>query len=403
MKKEQKLAGLVLLGFIFGMMSASQAAIISGVVTDILTGAPVDSALVQVKGTTVQAFTDAEGRFTLDTEGATGIMARTEMQSIAAMGYPGMFAPVAVYRANGSVYGADGSLLLKTGIGEKASKPLAKASATVTLVYSHKYYTTEEAPADEGDENVSMQLTMWWPDETNTGVQPGITLTPYDGGSINDGDVIENKEVVGTLDFSASNVTIRNCKIHSPGDIWGINQRSGTNLLVENCEIYSTSSQGELCGVSGSNITVRRCNIYNWENGMSVGSNVLVEDCYIHSPSTRAGAHNDGIQWGGGSDVIIRHNHIDINDETGCINVGGGGSDGLWNIDIYYNLLNGGTYSIYLEGRDNHTPGGIHEVRVIGNVWEKESYTYGPHAIMGTVTGLTWEYNVHDDGTSVPR
>ena len=295
------------------------------------------------------------------------------------------------------------------GKGTNVISSVPKTAATqVTLAFNKTGYRDKEVPAVTGTSGLVVELVPVssgeWPDETNTGVLPGSNLTPYAGGDPVNGAVIENKDINGILKFAADNVTIRNCKIHSSTGYWGIYLESGTNLLVENCEIYSTSSQGELDGIKGGNMTVRRCNIYNWENGVDVGSNSVVEDCYIHDPSTRAGGHFDGIQWAGGSNVVIRHNHIDINSATGCVNVGGQNStDGLREIDIYHNLLNGGSYSIYLEGRVDHTPGGIHGVRVIGNVWEKGSYTYGTHAIMGDVTDVTWQDNYLDDGTPVMR
>jgi hypothetical protein len=209
---------------------------------------------------------------------------------------------------------------------------------------------------------------------------------------------IEGKDISEGLDFSANNVTIRNCKIHTSDGFFGILLRSGTNVVVEDCEIYDTSDNGGYTGFAGDNMTIRRCNFYNWENGGSAGSNTTVQDCYIHDPGHRPGAHTDGIEWGGGSNVILRHNRIAIRDETSCINIGGQ-SGVISHIQVLNNLFFGGTYSLALEGRQGIT---MHDVTVVENVWVKNSYQHGPFAIEQVpASDIAWWNNVLDDGTPV--
>jgi hypothetical protein len=409
----------------------SGAAILRGVVTDSLTKSPVESVLVRQKGFTAQAYTDSLGRFTLNTSASALDPGRMETPELRLGLTVGDKARVTVYGADGARLAwkragdpervlrefADGMYLLvveKGGLshagrvkmenGRWADRvgALGKFAAAVTLEFRHKWYLNREAPALEGDTAVAMKLSMWWPDETNTGVPAGVTLAPYTG-SINppNGTVIENKLVTSGFDINSSDITIRNCKIALASGIYGILNRKAGKLLVENCEIYTTNGDGLYTGISGRNITVRRSHIHGWENGLSAGTDLLIEDSYIHRPSTRPGAHNDGIEWGGGSNVVIRHNRIAIRDQTGCVNMGGQGGD-LANNSVISNLFSGGTYSLYLEGRKDHTPGGIIGAKVIGNVWMKGSYVYGTHAIMD-VPAVTWMYNVLNDGTPIRR
>jgi Right handed beta helix region len=292
-----------------------------------------------------------------------------------------------------------GQIIMKSVISKESITVLDKSVAAVTLVYSHKYYTTAEAAASEGDTNVTAKLRMWWPDSSTTGVPAGTALTAYAGGTVTDGTLIQNKDIAAGLDISASNVTIRKCKIHLASGYFGVLFRSGTGQLVEDCEIYSTNDSGLYTAIAGSNMAVRRCHIHGWENGLSVGSNVVVEDCYIHDPCTYANAHVDGMEWGGSGDSsLVRHNHIIIRDETGCVNITPWGGGTAYNNAVRNNLFSGGTYSLYMRGDGGGTVSGE---TIIGNVWVKGSYVYGTHSVV-FVSNITWKYNCLSDGTPVP-
>jgi hypothetical protein len=412
----------------------SHTAIIKGTVTDTLTTAPVESALVQVKGASIQTYTDSNGKFTINT--SSGVLSPGLVFNDLKPGLSGGSAalyslngsmlfkidhvedqpalvsrmPNGVYLLNAQLDGRmmSGKLLIinkscrqfimKSITGTKPAKVLDKSSSTFTLAYSHKYYTTAEAAANEGDTSVTIKLRMWWPDSTTTGVPAGTALTSYSTGTIANNAIIENKDIAGGLDISANNVTIRKCKIHMASGYFGILFRSGTGQLVEDCEICSTNDSGLYTAIAGSNMIVRRCHIHGWENGLSVGSNVVVEDCYIHDPCTYSGAHVDGMEWGGsGNNSMVRHNRIIIRDETGCVNItpwGGGTADSN---TVQNNLFSGGTYSLYMRGDGGGTVSGE---TIIGNVWVKGSYVYGTQSVV-SVTNITWKYNCLSDGTPV--
>jgi len=225
----------------------------------------------------------------------------------------------------------------------------------------------------------------------------GVSLTAQSGTVVLDtpGAVWEGHDLTGSVEVSANNVTIRNCRIHS-SDYFAIAHTSGSNLVVENCEI--DSPRGAYTGISGGDMTVRRCNLHNFENAIIVASNAVIEENYIHDLYYGPGAHVDGIEWGSsGSNTIIRRNHIVLGDDTGCVNItpysGGAANDNT----VQDNLFSGGTYSLYIRGDGG---GSIDGVTVTGNVWVKGSYVYGTHDIV-QASRVVWSNNRLADGTPV--
>jgi hypothetical protein len=234
---------------------------------------------------------------------------------------------------------------------------------------------------------------------SNTGVPAGVTLTPASGTVTlsTPGAVWEGRDLTGSLEITADNVTVRNCRIRLNSGYFAI-QNSGKNLLVENCEIFSPS--GAYTGIAGSNMTVRSCDIHNFENGIGAGSNVIVEESYIHDLYYGPGAHVDGIEWqSSGSNSVIRRNRIVLGDDTGCVNItpynGGSANDNT----VQDNLFSGGTYSLYIRGDGG---GSVNGVTVTGNVWVKGSYVHGTQSIVDA-SGIVWSNNRLDDGTILNR
>jgi hypothetical protein len=192
-----------------------------------------------------------------------------------------------------------------------------------------------------------------FPDATNTGVPPGVTLTASGGLVINTpGVVIEGLDIRGMVTINADNVTLRNCRISS--DSWAVvNITSGsTGVVVENCEINGLSGEGTR-GISGQG-TFLRNNIHHTEDGIYIlGSNTLIQDNYIHDlQSNWSGPHYDGIATDGGvSNIIIRHNTvINPHGQTSALmlsNYFGSVS----NVVVDNNWLEGGGYTVYSDGQ----------------------------------------------------
>jgi hypothetical protein len=194
-----------------------------------------------------------------------------------------------------------------------------------------------------------------FPDASNTGVPPGVTLK--DSGPITSthaGQVIERVRVNGSVRIRHDNVILRQCEVIGNAVFIDAN-----NVTVEDCTIRPGSGWNSGIGVYRTGNTIRRNNISHTENGISIGAHTagamssghLIEDNYIHDlhfPS--ADPHIDGIQLFGDEvrDVIIRHNTIimDTTDDNGAIVMGA-----VQNVQIDNNRLHGAGYTIHVDGR----------------------------------------------------
>ncbi len=236
-----------------------------------------------------------------------------------------------------------------------------------------------------------------YPDETNTGVPAGTTLT--DSGSLTittNGAVVQNLNISGAITVNASNVTIRNCRITS-GDYYPIRWDSGehTGLLVEDSEIIGTSS-AVTAGLSFDNYTARRVFVTGAADGFKANSDVLIEDCYVTGLWVTQDSHNDGVQATGGSNVTLRHNTFKLGGQSGVsavVQIGNEwGTNSNWLIED--NLMDGGGWSINASNNPAQNP----NFHIINNRFTRRA-GYGP----GGVGGATWSGNIwDDDGTTVP-
>lgn len=227
-----------------------------------------------------------------------------------------------------------------------------------------------------------------YPDETNTGVPSGTTLTS--SGSITvstNGTILDSLDISGQVVVNANNVTIRNCRITS-GDYYPIDYSGHTGLLVQDTEIIGLSYT-VTAGISFDNYTARRVNVHGTADGMKANANVLIEDCYIHDLIYDAvhDTHNDGVQTTGGSGVTIQHTTIKLsttNNANAAIQIGTeSGANSNWLVNNC--LLDGGGWTINAgSGNSNMT--------FTNNRFTK-NYGYG----IGDVPGATWTGNYYDD------
>lgn len=243
------------------------------------------------------------------------------------------------------------------------------------------------------------------PNESNTGVPPGTTLTPSGSMTITTaGAVISGREITGSVTVDAPNVTIRNSRIVS-NDFMAIRSNS-TGLVVEDSEILDGPDSGQNnChnGIGFGGFTVRRTEISGCENAADVGeNNVVFADNYVHDLDTEGPSHvwgntphTDGIQ-GNGSNVTISHNWLDPTpgDDANAVIFAPGGSN---NYVIEDNYIDGrGTnYAIYAPREAGRVGNKINRNRIF-----RARYGYTGCVRLGvTVT----EFNGNRDaGTDAP-
>lgn len=234
---------------------------------------------------------------------------------------------------------------------------------------------------------------LGYPDETNTGVPVGTVLT--DSGSLiitEDGSIVENLSILGSVSVIANNVTIRNCHIICDGTY--ALENSGTNLVVEDCEIEG-SNELVVTSIGPNDYTIRRSNLHGAADGAKANSNVLIEDCFIHDLGVGVSTQNDGTQTTGGANVTLRHNTYRLGNQLGlinaCIQLGNeNGANSNWLIED--NLLDGGGWTI----NTGSSPETNTNMRILHNRFTRRA-EYGA----GFVLGSTWFGNYYDNDAAI--
>jgi hypothetical protein len=149
------------------------------------------------------------------------------------------------------------------------------------------------------------------PGPNNTGVRDQKNLKRSEKIEAKDGQVIENLFIAGGIKASdKKDIIIRNCVIDAAGGRYGVVCQGGKNILIENCEIYGMSS----AGVYGDGYTARGNNVSQSKgDGFKAGNDVVIEKNYVHTLGFNSpGAHADGVQIRGASNIKIIGNYFDM-------------------------------------------------------------------------------------------
>jgi len=241
-----------------------------------------------------------------------------------------------------------------------------------------------------------------------------------------DGYILENQTITDYVFVQADDVIIRNCQFLHPalpedGASWYTIRNTGTfsdgtpwskNLLIEDCIIQGAQS----ATISVTSAIVRNCIIREaGHDAVKAGSNVIFEGNHVSRIGKMQGSvHADGFQMTGGSNVVIKNNIFDLGTAWGaahgykqdaCLMLQDEFQD-LHHITITGNYFNGGSYSVYINHKDDGPSGQTpHHIRLNGNTW-------GRDRLYGTVyPDLQWEMdptniqingNFDYDGTSIP-
>jgi hypothetical protein len=190
------------------------------------------------------------------------------------------------------------------------------------------------------------------PGPSNTG--PHGTLQPS-GGIVarQDGQIISNVDITGTISIKAANVTIRNFRLNANDAPYAIRIFRDASVTLEDGEITHAAE----AAVYGNDWTARRLNVHHMgSDGLKGGGNNRLEDCWIHHLGMTKGAHADGVQLDNGSHFVFRHNNFDLPwwDEqdkqifrTNSVFFINGWVGNIDDVLIEDNWLNGGNYTIY--------------------------------------------------------
>jgi hypothetical protein len=271
-----------------------------------------------------------------------------------------------------------------------------------------------------------------YPDATNTGVPAGTTLkavpsqlTSGPGWSYNaststvtvtaKGTVLSGLAITGTLQISASNVTVKNVQVTSGGN-FGISLAHTTGVTIQNSTISGQNSTAgrvsyaidDVYGDS-TGMIIKANNISNFRTAIQVSTG-QVDSNYIHDPGFVAGDHTNGIYVNGGTQSLMIWNNtiFDSMGQTDAINLDAGTpgpSAPVANKTISDNLLAGGAYTIY-GGAASGSPTSniVIQDNRFGQLYYAKSGLYGPAYYFNAAgTGNKWTMNIWDTtGQSVP-
>lgn len=228
------------------------------------------------------------------------------------------------------------------------------------------------------------------PGPANTGVPAGTVLTPTGSLTVTaDNTVIDGRDVTGTVEVRAANVTIRNTRIRGSGP-YCVYVQSGS-ARVEDSEISGCDN-----GIAFDNWTAERVELSGLsDDGVKLGSNVTLRDSWIHGMTPSAGAHADGGQVQGGvRNTLVDHNTIDMgaSGSNAALFLApdlGPSTDGP--LTVTRNWLNGGNYILYCVDGNNGQ-------YFIGNITISDNrfgrtFNYGPANVNVPITqsGNVWD------------
>ena len=301
--------------------------------------------------------------------------------------------------------------------------------AAVTVACLTSCAQSPEAPAEPLSSPSSVALNCaeepsrcGYPDETNTGVPEGVTLrrVPQDVSSgegwrfdprgwvvvEDDGAIFEGFDVAGQIDVTASDVTIRNCRITAIGETFGVSLRTTRNVTVENSEISSPSAGNRrlLVGVKDINgdstgTRILGNEITHTSTGIQIDAG-LVRDNFIHDMGYKDGDHVNGTTSNAGTSLLTLDHNTVFNqlNQTDAISLFQDFGDQA-NRSINNNLVAGGGYTIYAGANPDALP--TSNIRVTNNRvsriffpkgGEKGPVTaFNPAGAGNTFTGNVWD------------
>jgi len=219
------------------------------------------------------------------------------------------------------------------------------------------------------------------------------------------GALIENLDVTGEINVVAPDVTIRNVRLHGGSATWLLVVRSDTGTTaLDGVSVEADAGAAVEHGifqVGNGRLAVRRSRILGTQDGCACASGSIT-DSFVRLGRSQNGSHNDGIQSGGGSGLLIRHNTIlNPNGQTSAIALFEEFGPQV-NVTVEDNLLAGGGYTIYA-GDGSRRPSAV---RVVRNVFSRRFFSsggaYGPAtAWCATCPGAVWSGNIWE-GTRDP-
>jgi hypothetical protein len=202
----------------------------------------------------------------------------------------------------------------------------------------------------------------------NVGIPAGTTLTPSGSLVIRiAGKVINAKDVSGTIEIAANNVTVENTRITTSGGC-GPTTPCGSADIVIDAGVSGTLLKHDELTNAGDGTTIQHA-VYNWSSasatadGIYVHSNTannggvdsmwwgpgLIENSYEIAALAISQDHVENVYEFAGSKLDVEHNTFYNSVDTATVFVDAQGG-GVANVTVNNNLLAGGGYTLYPAG-----------------------------------------------------
>jgi hypothetical protein len=190
------------------------------------------------------------------------------------------------------------------------------------------------------------------------------------------GTVVSGLEITGGVTINASNVTLKNCRIHGT-DTAAISVRYSdvSGVIIDHVEIDGGKRSPSVIGIKGSGYTVQASNIHGTGDAVDAGDNVVVKDSYIHDLWVAPGDHTDGVQTAGGVNLLVTHSTINAIGVNAALMLGADLS-AMNNTVATNNLLDGGNYTVFA-GTDGKYSSGL--IKITNNRFGMHA-RYGPYS-----------------------
>jgi hypothetical protein len=271
----------------------------------------------------------------------------------------------------------------------------------------------------------NLPIPAGFPTPNNTGWQhTGVTLTVVPNLYIasTPGEVLDAKDFQGGLKIAANNVTVKRSRVQC-GDCLGlwVNQKV-RNTLVEDVEITSRSKTSRIVHAITAgktyNLTVRRVHVHDTMKGFEYGYSALFEDNYVDDEYNPTDDHSSALGGAVMDDdmtLVVRHNWIagklgNNNSAALLYYVENNNVPRKINVTIEQNIVNGGSYAMWLSSDEVVTGTVTVRSNLFGTKYSDKCGAYNTHFIENNqMTAFTWENNkwyapgMAKDGTEVTR
>jgi hypothetical protein len=270
-----------------------------------------------------------------------------------------------------------------------------------------------------------LPIPAGFPTPDNTGWKhTGVTLTPVTSvyNANTPGEVLDSKDFRGGIKINANNVTVKRSRVQC-GDcvaLWVSQKVRGT--LIEDVEITSTSKTSRidraLTAGKTYDLTVRRVYVHDTQKGIEYGYSALIEDTYIdefYNPTDTHVSAVGGAVQDGDMNLVIRHNWIanklgNNNSANVLFYMENNNVPRKLNVTIEQNILNGGTYALWLSTDEVVTGPVTVRSNLFGTKYADLCGAYNTHFIeKPNFSTITWDNNrwyapgMAKDGKEVTR